>query len=81
MKITREREASNYYPQQQTLHSNYNQIIIINLSLGALDTIGFSSETLINHIKSLGFTDKLKKHIFPKLIDTIIDKKLIMTIH
>ena len=72
IKINSERKASKYYPLQQTLHPNYNHIRFINLSLGALGTIGSSSESFIDLLKSLSFDDKLQKHILSKLINITI---------
>ena len=72
IKINSERKASKYYPLQQTLHPNYNHIRFINLSLGALGTIGSSSESFIDLLKSLSFNDKLQKHILSKLINITI---------
>ena len=52
-----ERNASKYYPLQQTLLPSYKQIKSINLSMGALGTIGSSSESFL---KSLGFNNKVQ---------------------
>ena len=42
------------------------------LSLEALGTIGCSSESFIDLLKSLSFNDKLQKHILSKLINITI---------
>ena len=70
--INSERKASKFYPLQQTLLPNYKQIKFINLSMGALGTIGSCSESFINLLKSLGFNDKVKKHILSNLINITI---------
>ena len=67
IQINSERKASKYYPLQQTLLPNYKQIKFINLSMGALGTIGSSSESFIHLLKSLGFNDKVQKHILSNL--------------
>ena len=72
IKINSERKASKYYPLQQTLHSNYNHIRFINFTLGALGTIGSSSDSFIYLLKSLSFDDKLQKHILSQLINIAI---------
>ena len=72
IQINSECEASKYYPLQQTLLLNYKQIKVINLSMGALVTIGSSSESVINLLKSLGFDEKVQKHISSNLINITI---------
>ena len=68
MQTNSESKASKYYPLQRTLLSNYKQIKYIDLSMGALGTIGSSSKSFINLLKSLDFSDKLQKHILSNLI-------------
>ena len=60
-------EKKNY-----TLLSKYNQVLFINLSLGALGTIGASSESFVNLLKSLGFNNNSQKHILSQLINITI---------
>ena len=40
--------------------------------MGALGTIGSSSESFIDLLKSLGFNDKVQKHILSNLINITI---------
>ena len=72
IKINSDRKASKYYPLRQTLLSNYNQVSFINLSLGAVGTIGASSESFANLLKSLGFNNNSQKHILSQLINISI---------
>ena len=72
IQINSERKAIQYHPLQQTLLPNYKQIKFINFSIGALGTIGSSSESFINLLKSLGFIDKVQKHILSNLINITI---------
>ena len=72
IQINSERKASKYHPLQQTLLTNYKQIKFINLSMGALGTIGSSSESFIDLLTSLGFNDKVQKHILSNLINITI---------
>ena len=72
IQINSERKASKYHPLQQTLLPNYKQIKFINISMGALGTIGSSSESFIDLLKSLGFNDKVQKHILSNLINITI---------
>ena len=72
IKINSDRKASKYYPLRQTLLSKYNQVSFINLSLGAVGTIGASSESFINLLKSLGFNNNSQKHILSQLINITI---------
>ena len=62
VQINSERKASKYYPLQQALLPNYNQIKFILLSLEALGTIASSSESFIALLKWLGFGSKRHKH-------------------
>ena len=64
IQINCEREASKYYPLQQTLLPNYKQIKFLNLYMGALGTIGSSSESFIDLLKYLGFNEKVQKYIY-----------------
>jgi len=73
IQISSEREASKYYPLHQTLLPNYKQIKFINFSMEALGTIGSSSESFINLLTSLGFNDKVQKHILSNLINITIE--------
>ena len=72
LQINSESKALKYYPLQQTLLPNYKQIKFINLSMGALGTIGSSSESFINLLNSLCFNDKVQKHILSNLINITI---------
>ena len=72
IQINSEGKASKYYPSEQTLLPNYKQIKFINLSMGAHGTIGSSSQYFINLLKSLGFNDKVQKHILSNLINITI---------
>ena len=72
IQIISELKASKYYSLQQTLLPNYKQVKLINLSMGALGTIEPSSESFINRLKSLGFSDKVQKHILSNLINITI---------
>ena len=72
IQINSERKASKYHPLQRTLLTNYKQIKFVNLSMGALGTIGSSSESFIDLLKSLGCNDKVQKHILSNLINITI---------
>ena len=72
IQINSERKASKYHHLQQTLLPNYKQIKFINLSMGALGTIGSSSESFSDLLKSLGFNNKVQKHILSNLINITI---------
>ena len=72
IKINSDRKASKYHPLRQTLLSKYNQVSIINLSLGAVGTIGASSDSFVNLLKSLGFNNNSQKHILSQLINITI---------
>ena len=69
IKINSDRKASKYYPLRQTLLSKYNQVSFINPSLGAVGTIGASSESFVNLLKSLGFNNNSQKLILSQLIN------------
>ena len=69
IQINSESKASNY-SLQEALLPNYKQIKYINISIGAIGTIGSSSESFIHLLKSLGF--KVQKHILSNLINKTI---------
>ena len=70
IQINSEHKALKYHPLQQTLLQNYKQIKLINLSMGALGTIGSSSDSFIDLLKSLGLNEKVQKHILSKKCKT-----------
>jgi len=59
IKFNSDRKAIKYNPLQKELRSKYQQIKFINLSLGALGTVGSSSESFIDLLNSLEFNKPL----------------------
>ena len=72
IKVNSDRKASKYNPLHQELGSKYKQIKFISLSLGALGTVGSSSESFINRLKCLGVSQPIQRSILSKMINITI---------
>ena len=59
IKVNSDRKALKYNPLRQDLCSKYSQIKFINLSLGALGTVGSSSDSFIELLKAVDFDSKI----------------------
>ena len=65
IKVNSDRKALKYNPLHHSLRSTYRQINFINLSLGALGTVGSSSDSFSELLKAVDF-DSVMKRIQPK---------------
>ena len=72
IKFNSDRKAIKYNPLQKELRSKYQQIKFINLSLGALGTVGSSSESFIDPLNCLEFNKPLQRSILSKIINITI---------
>ena len=72
IKSNSDRKASKYNPLHQELGSKYKEIKFINLSLGALGTVGSSSESFINLLKCLEVSQPIQRSILSKMINITI---------
>ena len=72
IKSNSDRKASKYNSLHQELGSKYKEIKFINLSLGALGTVGSSSESFINLLKCLEVSQPIQRSILSKMINITI---------
>ena len=72
IKVNSDRKASKYNPLHQELGSKYKQIRFINLFLGALGTVSYSSESFINLLKFLEVSQPIQRSILSKIINITI---------
>ena len=67
IKVNSDRKALKYNPLHQELGSKYKEIKFINLSLGALGTVGSSSESFVNLLKCLEVSQPIQRSILSKI--------------
>ena len=67
-----DRKASKYNPLHQELGSKYKQIKFINIPLRSLGTVGSSSESFIDFLKCLEFSQPIQQSILSKMINITI---------
>ena len=72
MKVNSDRRALKYNPLHQDLCSKYSQIKFTNLSLGALGTVGSSSDSFIELLKAVDFDGKMRKAILSRIMNITI---------
>ena len=72
IKVNSDQKASKYNRLHQELGSKYKEIKFINLSLGALGSVGSSSESFINLLKCLKVSQPIQWSILSKMIDITI---------
>ena len=72
IKVNSDRKALKYNPLRQDLCSKYSQIKFTNLSLGALGTVGSSSDSFIELLKAVDFDSKMQKTILSRIMNITI---------
>ena len=72
IKVNSDRKALKYNPLHQDLRSKYIQTKFINLSLGALDTVGSSSDSFTELLKAVDFDSKMQKSILSRIMNITI---------
>ena len=72
IKVNSDRKALQYIPLRQDLCSKYSQIKFTNLSLGALGTVGSSSDSFIELLKAVDFDSKMLKAILSRIMNITI---------
>ena len=72
IKVNSDRKALKYNPLHQSLRSTYRQINFINLSLGALGTLGSSSDSFSELLKAVDFDSKMQKAILSRIMNITI---------
>ena len=72
IKVNSDRKALKYNPLRQDLCSKYSQIKFTNLSLGALGTVGSSSDSFIELLKAVDFDSKMQKAILSRIMNITI---------
>ena len=72
IQVNRDRRALKYNPLHHSLRSTYRQINFINLSLGALGTVGSSSDSFSELLKAVDFDSKTQKAILSRIMNITI---------
>ena len=72
IKVNSDRKALKYNPLHQDLRSKYIQIKFVNLSLGALGTVGSSSDSFTELLKAVDFDSKMQKAILSRIMNITI---------
>ena len=72
IKVNSDRKALKYNPLHKDLRSKYIQIKFINLSLGALGTVGSSSDSFTELLKAVDFDCKMQKAILFRIMNITI---------
>ena len=72
IKVNSDRKALKYNSLHHALRSKYNQINFINLSLGALGTVGSSSDSSSELLKAVDFDSKMQKAILSRIMNITI---------
>ena len=81
IEVNIDRKASKYNPLHQELGSKYKYIKFISLSLGALGTVGSSSDSFIDLLKCLEFSQSIQRPILSKMINITVRCKYFMFYH
>ena len=76
IKVNSDRKALKYNPLHQDLRSKYIQIKFINLPLGALGTVGSSSDSFIELLNAVDFDSKMQKAILYRITNLYILRSL-----
>ena len=71
-RVNSDRNALEYTPLHPALLSKYSQINLINLSLGSRGTVGSSSDSFIELLKSADVDSKMQKAIVSSFINITI---------
>ena len=71
IKVNSDRKALKYNPLHQDLRSKYIQTKLINLSLGALGTVGPSLDSF-TELKAVDFDSKMQKAILSRIMNITI---------
>ena len=72
IKVNSDRKALKYNPLHHSLRSTYRQINFINLPLGALGTVGSSSDSFSELLKAADFDSKMQKDILSRIMNITI---------
>ena len=72
MKVNSDCKALKYTPLHQDLGLKYCQIKFTNLPLGALGTVGSSSDSFIELLKAVDFDSKMQKAILSRILNITI---------
>ena len=72
IKVNSDRKALKYNSLHHALSSKYSQVNFINLSLGALGTVGSSSDSFSELLKAIDFDSKMQKAILSRIMNITI---------
>ena len=72
IKANSDRKALKYNPLHHSLRSTYRQINLISLSLGALGTVGSSSDSFSELLKTIDFDSTMQKAILSRIMNITI---------
>ena len=72
IQVNSDRKGLKYNPLHHSLRSTYRQINFINLSLGALDTVGSSSDSFSELLKAVDFGNNTQKAILSRIMNITI---------
>ena len=72
IKVNSDRKALKYNPLHHDLRSKYIKTKFINLSLGALGTVGSSSDSFTELLKAVDFDSKMQKAILSRIMNITI---------
>ena len=72
IQVNSDRKGLKYNPLHHSLRSTYRQINFINLSLGALDTVGSSSASFSELLKAVDFDNNTQKAILSRIMNITI---------
>ena len=70
--VNSDRKALKYNPLHQSLRSTYRQINFINLSLGALGTVGSSADSFSELLKAVDCSGEARRKLMVVLIRDVV---------